>query len=122
MTLVDDLADMAWAVHLLGEANCMEVLSASLSLADSWAYMKVVHVVPVHQEAAERSVHKSKEVLASSVIVKEDHGRHDCQLVTEDEKEDLVFDMRSRVSAYTSFQVLVQLKAAWGGVCHPRQH
>jgi len=50
MTLVADLADMAWPVHLLKEANCMEVLSASLSLADPWAYMKVVHVVPVHLE------------------------------------------------------------------------
>ena len=56
------------------------------------------------------------------MIVAEDRGRHDCQLVTEDEKEDLVSDMRSLVSAYTPFQVLVRLKAAWGGVCHPRQH
>lgn len=46
------------------------------------------------------------------MILEEDHGRHDCQLVTEDEKEDLVFGMRSLVFAYTSFQVLVQLKAA----------
>jgi len=52
-TQVDDLADMAWAVHLLEVEDYMEVLSASPSLADLWAYTKVVHVFPVQLEAVE---------------------------------------------------------------------
>lgn len=46
------------------------------------------------------------------MIVEEHHGHHACQLVTEVEKEELVVDMRSQGSAYTSFQVLVRLNAS----------
>lgn len=121
-TLVGDLADMAWAGHLLEVGDYMEVLSAILMLVDSWAYMKVALVVQVLLPAVARWVRKWKEVLATFVIVEEGRGHHACQLVTEVEKVDLVIEGHSLVSAYTSFQVLVRQKAAWDGVGHLAQH